>query len=212
MTEHWSAEVCVSVEERRRTCAYLILRVQIHLSSALHRAEEVTEALVDLIHQQLQRIQPALFRLGNTSACLVTLPVCMMRMCVWGGTHLSDVASVSGQSVGLVVQLLLHVLDLLLAPVIFLHHLRVKTSSASNRNELLFIFIRIDYMEVFMLLTPARKWFAMEEYIQNEILGNETHRRGLIEVCICSLHETTAQISEDLTAGFVKVCKVHGIK
>lgn len=54
------------------------------------------------------------------------------RRCLWilhGQTHLSDVLSISRQSVGLVVQLLFHVLNLLLASVIFLHHLRVKTTS-----------------------------------------------------------------------------------
>ncbi len=44
-------------------------------------------------------------------------------------THLSDVSSVSCQSVGLVVQLLLHVLNLPLTSVIILHHLTVKTTA-----------------------------------------------------------------------------------
>ncbi len=49
-----------------RARPHLVLRVQIHLSGALHGAKEITEALVDLIHQLLQRIQPALFGLTHT--------------------------------------------------------------------------------------------------------------------------------------------------
>lgn len=49
--------------KKEETCPHLILRMQIHLSSTLHGAKEITEALVDLIHQLLQRIEPALFGL-----------------------------------------------------------------------------------------------------------------------------------------------------
>ncbi len=49
-----------------RARPHLVLWVQIHLSGALHGAKEITEALIDLIHQLLQRIQPALFGLTHT--------------------------------------------------------------------------------------------------------------------------------------------------
>lgn len=44
---------------------HLILCVKIHLSCTLHGAKEVTEFLIDLFNQLLQRVEPTVFGLGH---------------------------------------------------------------------------------------------------------------------------------------------------
>lgn len=52
--------------KRKKNHVNLVLCVQIHFSCTLHGAEEVTELVVDLFHQLLERVQPTLLSLEDT--------------------------------------------------------------------------------------------------------------------------------------------------